>query len=257
MSLKVIVIDDELPAVEVLRDLLLEQQADLQIHTFTSGEDANAQLGKIRPDLLFLDMEMPELSGIQLAARWAEDDFDHYLVFVTAYERYALDAFAVGAQDYLLKPVEPERLRETLHRFAKRTGRTRVAHQEDLEHALVHAAERAVIRCFGHFEVGGPTGQVRWNTAKTEELFAYLVIHRTVSIEQLYEDIFPGFEQEKASNYARNCLFHIRKGLKRAGLEGLIEVRYVNRMYTVTWNEAEVHCDVEQFARAGDCEVRV
>lgn len=74
----------------------------------------------LRPDLVFLDIEMPEMNGLELAARLLELQEDIEVVFVTAYREYALEAFGVNALDYLLKPVVPDLLHRTIDRVLKR-----------------------------------------------------------------------------------------------------------------------------------------
>jgi two-component system LytT family response regulator len=252
MSWKVILVDDERPALDVLRDTLLDESTDFQFFTYTRSEEALNQLYEIQPDLVFLDIEMPGLSGMEVARKWRQNELDFYLVFVSAYEKYSLDAFQVGAEDYLLKPIEPERLRETLLRFSRR-----FTHRDKpLDFYSTTNQITSSIRCFGPFEVRGPLGVVVWNTQKTEELFAYLVMHRNVRMEQLFEDLFAEFQYERARNYIRNCMFHIRRALKKAGLERSVQVQYVNRSYLLDWDEATVYCDVQQFKETTDTKER-
>src|SRR6058998_1854321 len=82
-----------------------------------NGRDAVRQCEALRPDVCFLDVHMPGLSGIETAQRIARRA---HLVFVTAYDQYAVQAFAQGALDYLVKPVEPLRLDDTVARLKDR-----------------------------------------------------------------------------------------------------------------------------------------
>jgi DNA-binding LytR/AlgR family response regulator len=115
-----IIADDERLMREQLRARLTEVWPDLQILAEAkNGEEAVAAVHEHRPDLAFLDIRMPGMTGIE-AAR-AIGDACH-MVFITAYNEYAVDAFEHGAVDYVLKPAERERLEITVARLKKRLG---------------------------------------------------------------------------------------------------------------------------------------
>lgn len=121
MSLSVIIADDERVARARLRRLL-SNEADVEIVAECSdGQEAVAAILEHRPDLVFLDIQMPELNGFQVLDTLPADAVPNF-IFVTAYEQYALDAFAVEALDYLLKPFDAERLQLTLGRARRRIG---------------------------------------------------------------------------------------------------------------------------------------
>ncbi|GAA5191052.1 two-component system response regulator BtsR [Ferrimonas gelatinilytica] len=115
MSLKTLIIDDELLARDEMASLL-EAHEDIKI----VGEAANAIEGmalinQLQPDLVFVDIQMPKITGIEMLAMLDSDRMP-YMVFVTAYDEHAISAFENNAFDYLLKPVAPERLAKTLNR---------------------------------------------------------------------------------------------------------------------------------------------
>src|SRR5512140_1491856 len=115
-----IIADDERLMREQLRARLAEVWPDLKILAEArNGEEAVAAVNEHRPDLAFLDIRMPGMTGIE-AAR-AIGDACH-VVFITAYNEYAVDAFEHGAVDYVLKPAERERLEITVARLKKRLG---------------------------------------------------------------------------------------------------------------------------------------
>jgi DNA-binding LytR/AlgR family response regulator len=115
-----IIADDERLMREQLRTRLAEVWPELQILAEArNGEEAVAAVNEHRPDLAFLDIRMPGMTGIE-AAR-AIGDACH-IVFITAYNEYAVDAFEHGAVDYVLKPAERERLEVTVARLKKRLG---------------------------------------------------------------------------------------------------------------------------------------
>lgn len=124
--LTALIIDDEAPAREELRSLL-EAFADIDV----VGECANAIEGiaaihRLRPDVVFLDIQMPRVSGLEMVGM-IEASALPQIVFVTAYDEHALRAFEEHATDYLLKPIEPERLARTLDWLRAGTRQTNTA----------------------------------------------------------------------------------------------------------------------------------
>jgi two-component system LytT family response regulator len=116
MSIKAIIVDDERLAREGLKQLLFEA-GDIEL----VGEAANADeaielVEKHKPQLLFLDIEMPEKNGFDLLEELIETP---YVIFTTAYNEFALKAFEVNAMDYILKPIELTRLKEAIGRVKK------------------------------------------------------------------------------------------------------------------------------------------
>ncbi|WP_300001564.1 two-component system response regulator BtsR [uncultured Cedecea sp.] len=114
--LRVLLVDDEPLALENLR-LQLQDESDIEI----VGECANAieaigMIHKIRPDIVFLDIQMPRISGLEMVGMLDRQHRPH-IVFLTAFEEYALQAFEQCAFDYLLKPIQPARLQKTLERL--------------------------------------------------------------------------------------------------------------------------------------------
>ena len=117
-QLTALIADDEAPMRDLLRARLQQAWPDLQIVAEAANGVEAVELGeKLRPDIAFLDIRMPGLSGIEAARRLYERS---HIVFATAYDQYALDAFEQGALDYLLKPVSAERLATTCARLQAR-----------------------------------------------------------------------------------------------------------------------------------------
>jgi two-component system, LytTR family, response regulator len=113
--MRVLIADDEAPARRVLRELLAEHKHVAVAGEATDGLDAVAQMNRLRPDLVFLDLQMPGLDGFSVA-RTMNPAALPLLIFCTAYTDRALQAFETGAIDYLLKPVRPERLAAALEK---------------------------------------------------------------------------------------------------------------------------------------------
>jgi DNA-binding LytR/AlgR family response regulator len=153
---KCVIAEDE----ELLRNELskLLAQAWPQLQIVAECEDGGSALEAIaehQPEVAFLDIRMPGLTGLEVAAAASEASPGTQVVFVTAYDQYAIDAFDKGAVDYLLKPISPERLAATVQRL-----QTRLAQGAPDAEALA-----ALIRQLGARLPAGPAEPLVWITA--------------------------------------------------------------------------------------------
>lgn len=136
--MRALIVDDERLARAELRRLL-EEHPDIEIvGEARSGEEALGQIPQLRPDVLFLDVQMPGMTGFELVEKL--DDLPD-IIFTTAYDQYALKAFEINALDYLVKPVAPERLASSLSRL-RQTSRPQTA---VLERVFLRDGERCWI----------------------------------------------------------------------------------------------------------------
>jgi DNA-binding LytR/AlgR family response regulator len=122
--IRALLVDDEAPARAELRYLLGGHRDVQVVGEAASGREALELARSVHYDVLFLDVEMPGASGLEAAPHVREQRDPPAVVFVTAHERYAVDAFAVEAFDYLLKPVDPDRLARVVERLRERTLET-------------------------------------------------------------------------------------------------------------------------------------
>ena len=165
--LRILLIDDEKPAREVIKNYL-EGSAGFEI----VGEAENGKKGleaarRSRPDLVLLDVQMPVMDGIETAASLPEGTG---IVFVTAYDSYAMKAFELHAFDYLLKPVMKERLLETLSRYSVAAAKI--------------PTRTELLELFEQFRAGGKKAQSRESAAAAayidrltiKTMFEYMVI---------------------------------------------------------------------------------
>jgi two-component system, LytTR family, response regulator len=152
--LRIVVADDERPARAVLSEMI-EGVSDAElVGEAESGTEAVSLIERVRPDLALLDLEMPEMDGLEVA-RVVKPERMPLFAFVTAYDEYAVRAFEVHAVDYLLKPVAPERLQETFRRVRDQIGKPgwREGHVANLrlatgdyERARAQSLERLPVR---------------------------------------------------------------------------------------------------------------
>jgi DNA-binding LytR/AlgR family response regulator len=113
---RVLIADDEAPARNKMQRMLGQFEHVEIIHVAQNGLDALEHIEKMRPDIAFLDIEMPGLSGIEVAQSIAPGKIP-YIVFATAYNEYAVNAFELNAIDYLLKPFSGERIQQALEKI--------------------------------------------------------------------------------------------------------------------------------------------
>ena len=116
--LKVIIVDDEQPARDELNELLTKHASIEVIAQCSNALEAIPAIHKLQPDVIFLDIQMPRISGLELVSMLDPDTMP-YIVFVTAFDEYAIQAFEKHAFDYLLKPIDSSRLSKTLERLQK------------------------------------------------------------------------------------------------------------------------------------------
>ena len=115
--IKVVVVDDEKRALNRMK-VLLGNFKDIELlEQIDNSTDAINYIVKNEPDLVFMDIEMPGISGLEIAEEINKNHLDTKIVFITAYEHYAIKAIKKGAFDYLLKPVNIDELKETFERY--------------------------------------------------------------------------------------------------------------------------------------------
>ena len=259
---KVMVVDDERPALEELSECLSAQEQVAEVYRFRKPREALTMFTELSPDLVFLDIEMRGMNGLELAGYIQQLGTSAEIVFVTAYNEHAITAFDLCALDYVLKPLNPQRIKQTLERFARVTkdrGRGEIASSVEAVGAdsMVTVATRPIgVHLFGPITVTGKYGDIVWNSSKSRELFVYLLLHPQVGLAQLIDDVFPEFNLDSATHYVHTCLYRIRKSLKECGLGQEITIDYRNKRYETTFAE-HVPVDYEHFMGADSAEHRI
>lgn len=149
-DLRVLVVDDEQLARDELCFLLGQASGVELAGQAADGVTALRLAGEIKPDVMFLDIQMPGLTGFEVAQRLLVLDSPPQIVFVTAFDQYAVDAFSVNAVDYVLKPVDADRLEQTLDRVRQRRTKSPATplplSPEDLEKVIEAVQARQVDR---------------------------------------------------------------------------------------------------------------
>jgi two-component system, LytTR family, response regulator LytT len=151
-ALRAVLVDDEQLARDELGYLLGEVGGIEVIGQAGNGVEALTTIDRLQPDVVFLDVQMPGLTGFEVARRMADAHAPAHIIFVTAYDQHAIEAFEVTAVDYLLKPVDPARLEAAVQRARRRIQLERPAgaaigagaagSQDQLEKLIELVAER-------------------------------------------------------------------------------------------------------------------
>lgn len=205
--MKAILVDDEKLALDFL-DKKLEMIPSIEVIEKFTYLDIQQNISLINNiDVVFLDIEMPQMNGLELAEKLLEINPRLFIVFVTAFNEHAVEAFELNALDYLLKPVNVERLLKTVERIKPAKNEFNTTEQDQLKiNVCVNLS----------FELtDGQIETINWRTTKAQELFLYLLHHRnkTVRKDQLIDLLWNHFDEEKAYSQLYTAIYHIRKSL--------------------------------------------
>jgi two-component system response regulator AlgR len=218
-TLRVLVVDDEPLAVERLQLLLARCEGVTLVGTAADGEAALRMAAAVNPDLLLLDIAMPGMDGIEVARALGSAGVDPTVIFVTAFDNFAVAAFDVSAVDYLMKPVDPERLTRALERARdvvarRRSGERRAPPTRYVEEfwvpdssGLVRIAARDIDRItaerdYMRLHVGQRSWLIYRTIAKLEEELdpaLFIRIHRSVILRR---DTIAGLVRDGAGHWA-------------------------------------------------------
>lgn len=171
-ALRILLVDDEPLALRRLETLFGDIDAVDVVGTAATGEEAEERIATLAPDLVMLDISMPGKSGIRVASDLAADPRPE-IIFVTAFEQYAPDAFEVDAADYLLKPVRFDRLRQAVERARRR--RTMRDAVERVAVPVTEAREEAIWVQVATGNLRLPIAQIEWVEAARD----YVLLHTT------------------------------------------------------------------------------
>ena len=158
--MKIIMIDDEKLALSELSEILLEHYPDAEVNCFTDTAPAIEFLKNNTCDVAFVDINMPDKTGLELAVELKDICGGINIIFVTGYSQYAVDAFALNASGYILKPAQTESVLNAL---------------ANLRNPIRTKSAKLFVQCFGNFEVFYNGAPLVFKRSKAKELFAYLV----------------------------------------------------------------------------------
>ncbi|TDF98797.1 response regulator [Paenibacillus piri] len=239
--MRALLVDDEQMAVSYLQ-MLLEHIGGIHvIGAHTNPDQAIAMAYELQPDVVFLDIHMHDIDGLQAGLQIQEAVPGVEIVFVTAYNHYAVQAFEMNALDYIMKPLQFERLQKTVRRLKERAGPNKGDGSET----------PPLICLFNQIGIQGADKEksaVKWRTAKAREVFAYLFHHRGrwVDKETLIELCWPESETAKGTTQLYTTIYLIRQTLKSSGLDA-VSIRSGNLFEGYRIDVGQVHIDTEQW----------
>ncbi|OMF35808.1 hypothetical protein BK133_10130 [Paenibacillus sp. FSL H8-0548] len=245
--MKVLLVDDERLAIVQLERMLRQSTELIAIESFQNPMQAVERASTMQPDVVFLDIHMPEISGIQAAELIQETCPQANIVFVTAHDEYAVQAFELNAVDYVLKPLQTSRVQKTIERLMERRG---------LQVPSSAVEEQAqVISCFKtlRFQTNGQPAEVpKWRTAKAQELFAYLLHYRGQIVHKstLLELFFPEMDLKRAMTQLYTAIYQIRQCIQKMNMNVVIQNSSIQEGYIL--DAGQVVIDTERWEQEAD-----
>lgn len=243
IRMKAILIDDESLALDFLESQLNKVSDITVVHKFVEFElNRDAKLLE-EIDIIFLDIEMPGMNGIQLAGKLLEIKPSLIIIFVTAFHEYAVQAFELDSLDYLVKPVQLNRLEKTIDRIEKMMDYYQTNQISDNNHLRINVCKEL------SFEVTKDNPEIlQWRTAKAQELFLYLLLHagKTVRKLELMELLWPetGFNNDYSQLYT--AIYHVRKTLNK--FSDYFSLKNIGEGYHLVTNN--VYIDIVEWENA-------
>lgn len=244
--MRAIIVDDERFALLRMEKLLKNTWSTFGVDVagiFQDSCQALEMAGQEPLHLAFLDIEMPEINGFELADLLLQMQPHIHIVFVTAYHEYAVKAFEQNALDYLLKPVHPDRLYMTLRRV-----------NDSMMRGTPELTDRGQLSicCFDHLHYRDHQGQIQhfpWKTQKAQELFGYLILQRdkAVSKQYLIDLLWPEYDTVRATTQLHTAVYQIRRVIKMAGLEMCLKLLFKDDSYCLIWRDIKL--DVDEWER--------
>ena len=188
-------------------------------------------------DIAFLDIEMPGINGIELAKQLKKINPLINIIFVTAYNEYALDAYKLHASGYLSKPVKAEKIKEEI---------------EALRYPVALKSEKKIqVKCFGNFEVFYNGEPLRFSYKKSKEVFAYLVDREgsAININELNAVLW----EEDHPSYLRNLIADIQSTLKSVDASDV----FIKRHNECFIDPSKIDCDAYEYKKGNPDAIRM
>lgn len=225
--MKVLLVDDEELQLLRLKNVCQKVIPNGEFLTYTNPKKACDETVDEKIDIAFLDIEMPILNGIQLAKKLKKVNPLINVIFVTAYDNYALDAYKIHASGYITKPVNEAKITKELNglRYQVELASTKVLQ----------------VKCFGSFEVFKDGVPLRFHRQKSKELFAYLVDREGASanINELNAILW----EEDHKSYLRNLIADIQETLKEVNANDV----FIKRHNECFIDPTKIDCDAYEY----------
>ncbi|MEK4252359.1 response regulator [Paenibacillus sp. FSL W7-1287] len=252
--MKAIIIDDEQIALDVIEIFLGEIGGVTVVGKYKRVRDALNDAVSLQPDLIILDIEMPEQNGLSAAERLKQSCPSAEIIFATAHANYAVEAFDREALAYLLKPVDKQRLAKAVARASMLlTGKstalvqgTEAAQAEQLKHED-STVTPLKLKTLGSLELYTTDGKlIKWRTKKTKELFAYLWHHQGNPVYKyaILDDLWQEYSAQQAQRLFHTTVYYLRSMFKAEGYPEILS--YGDERYWL--NLSVLSSDIDQLA---------
>ncbi len=236
--MRVLLVDDEkLQLIRLENEVKKVLTDECEIQSYSNPVEASKYIETNKVDIAFLDIEMPIINGIKLAKILKSSNPLVNIIFVTAYDNYAMNAYQLHASGYLSKPVNEEKIRTEL---------------DNLRYPVeINSGKKLQIKCFGNFDLFYDGKPVKFARKKSKELFAYLVDREgsAVNINELNAVLW----EEDHKSYCRNLIADIQQTLKKEGINNVFVKRF-NECYI---NVDNVYCDAYEYKKNNPDAIRM
>ena len=218
--MRAILVDDEALSLHYLSGLLRKIGGVEILGIYMNPYEAIEAVLTMKPTMVFLDIEMPGMNGMEVAEKIQQSSPDTRIIFVTAFSEYAVNAFEMNAVDYLMKPVQLERLHKTLQRLTHEAVNV-VAPTVPTRSAMVFAFQSLSFAWSGD---SVDLVDVRWRTSKVRGVFAFLLQHRGSFVRKdlLLEHFWPEVDGEKGFIQLYSTIYQIRKSIAATNFDIVI-----------------------------------
>lgn len=243
--IRAILVDDEPLALQHMEKVLHEMGTVKVVQAFSNIGTALKEMRQLDFQVAFLDIDMPGLNGLDFAEIIQEWNKDIYIVFVTAYRDYAIQAFELDSIDYVMKPVMKNRLTKTIARIQDQL------HLNAQKPVLTqHPSPTVKIICFDELTVFHNEIPVKWKTAKVKELFAFFISNLSSYMNRdiLIDLLWPETDYAKAKIQLHTAISHLRKTLESIGFPGALT--FSNQSYALVLQNFQ--CDAIDLEQALD-----
>lgn len=213
--MRTIILDDDGIASELLKRQIEYNPYMTVVEEFNDPKQALMEIGRLEPEVIFTEIKLPFMNGIEFAKKVASIDENIQIVFVTSEEGYALEAFKVNAINYILKPISKDDVNTTINRLLKNNGLIkRMSNKENK------------VYCLGKFDVYGKDGEKirKWSTSKVKEIFAYFLHKRGQEVDkwEICDILWRDFTAKKAEHNLHSSIYRLKNVLRTVGIEGII-----------------------------------
>ena len=236
--MKILLVDDEqLQLLRLQKEVKKVFPEEEEILSYLNPLQALKENKNANIDIAFLDIEMPGMNGIEIAKALKKINPLVNIIFVTAYDSYALDAYKIHASGYLSKPVSASKIKEEI---------------DALRYTVeMNGSKKIQVKCFGNFEVFFNNEPIKFSYKKSKEVFAYLVDREgsAININELNAVLW----EEDHPSYLRNLIVDVQNTLKKLGVNDVFIKRH-NECYI---DVNKIDCDAYEYKKGNPNAIRM